>query len=143
MRVKYFSQKFSYLKNKIPITVILAKQLLVAYYIKGLPTQISMWVKRDLKTTLQEAFLEAVLVEKDMFSLKDNPDTQKDQPSTSRRRQDNSPKPTPQNKYPYEMDNMKKILQNILNDKVDLKRNNNDNQVNRRGMARPLFRRPY
>ena len=78
-----------------------------------------------------------------MFFLKDNPDVQIDQTSTSRRRQENIPKPTPQNKYPYDMDNMKKILQNISNDMVDLKRTNNENQVNNRGLARPPFRRPY
>ena len=56
--------------------VLPTEELLVSYYIKGLPTPISMWVKRTHKTTLWEAFVEAVLVDKDMFCLKDNPDSQ-------------------------------------------------------------------
>ena len=48
-----------------------------------------------------------------------------------------------QNKDPYDMENMKKLLQNISNDMVDLKRTNNDNQVNNISLARLPFRRPY
>ena len=51
----------------IPTTVFPVEELLVSYYIKGLPTQIAMWVKKDHKTTMQEYFSEAILVEKDMF----------------------------------------------------------------------------
>ena len=69
-----------------------------------------MWVKSARKPTMQGAFVEAVLVEKDMFSLKDNRNLKSDQPSTSRRRQENVSKPAPQKKYPYDMDNMKKLL---------------------------------
>ena len=83
------------------------------------------------------------MVEKDMFGLKDNPNLESDQQSTSRRRKENVSKPTPQNKDHYDMDNMKKLLQNILNDIVDLKRASNDNQVNNRGLAKPPLRIPY
>ena len=38
---------------------------------------------------------------------------------------------------------MKKLLQKISNDMVDLKRASNDNQVNNRGLPRPPLRRPY
>ena len=48
-----------------------------------------------------------------------------------------------QEKYPFKMDNMKKLLQNISNDMVDLKRTNTKNQENNRGLERPSFRRPY
>ena len=48
-RVKDYNHRFSYLKNRIPNTVLPVKELLVAYYIKGLLAQISMWVKRDPK----------------------------------------------------------------------------------------------
>ena len=47
--VKDYNHQFSYLKNRIPNMVILVEELLVAYYIKGLPTQIVMWDKRDRK----------------------------------------------------------------------------------------------
>ena len=48
-RVKDYNHRFSYLKNRIPNTVLPIEELLVACYIKGLPTQIAMWVKRDHK----------------------------------------------------------------------------------------------
>ena len=48
-RVKDYNHRFSYLKNRIPNTVLPVEELLVAYYIKGIPTQIAMWVKRDHK----------------------------------------------------------------------------------------------
>ena len=72
-----------------------------------------MLVKHARKPTFQGAFAESILVEKDMFILKYNPDLEPYQPSTSTRRKENVSKPTPQNKDPYDMDNMKKLLQNI------------------------------
>ena len=52
-RVKDFNQRFSCLKNRIPTNVLPTEELLVAYYIKGIPTPITMWVKRAHKTVLQ------------------------------------------------------------------------------------------
>ena len=78
-----------------------------------------------------------------MFCLKDNTYIQTNQPSTYHKKQENLPKPTTQNKDPFEMDNMKKLLQNISNDMVDLKRGSSDNQVNNRGQERPPLRIPY
>ena len=63
------------MKNRIPATVLPVEELLFTYYIKGLPTQIAMWVKRARKETMYEYFCEAIQVEKDMFYLKDNLDT--------------------------------------------------------------------
>ena len=51
-RVKDYNHQFSYLKNRIPNIVLPIEELLVAYYIKGLPTQIAMWVKRARKESL-------------------------------------------------------------------------------------------
>ena len=48
-RVKYYNHQFSYLKNRILSTVLPVEELLVSYYIKGLPAQIAMWVKRARK----------------------------------------------------------------------------------------------
>ena len=78
-----------------PATVLTLEELLVAYYIKGFPISISMWVKCAHKPTLQGAFAKDFLVEKDMFNFKDNPDLGPDQPSTSRRRKENISNPHP------------------------------------------------
>ena len=77
-----------------------------------------------------------------MFCLKYNLDIQTGQPSTSYKKQENLPKPTTQNKDPFEMDNMKKFLQKISNEMVDLKKTNTENQTNNRGFVRPPFRKP-
>ena len=58
-------------------------------------------------------------------------------------KQEHIPKPTMLDKYPYEMDNMKKLLQRISNDMDDLKRENGDNQGNNRVQVRPPLSRPY
>ena len=102
-----------------------------------------MWVERAHKNTMQEDFSKTILVEKDMFCLKQHLDVEADQPSTSRRRHENVPKPTPKNIDPYDMDIMKKLLQKISNDMVDFKRNNNNTQVNNRSLAKLPFKRPY
>ena len=52
-RVKDYNQRFSYLQKIIPATILPVEELLVAYYIKGLLTQIAMWVKRDHKESMQ------------------------------------------------------------------------------------------
>ena len=127
----------------IPAMVLPAEELLIAYYIKGFPTTIAMWVKCDHKTTLQHAFVEACLVEKDMYGLKDNPNHEPEIPSTSRRRKEHVPKPTTLDKDPYEMGNMKKFLQRNSNDMVDIKRENGDNQGNNRGQVRKPPKIPY
>ena len=58
--MKDFNQRFYCLKNRIHVIVFPMQDLLVSYYIKGLPTPIAVWVKRAHKVTLQEAFAEAI-----------------------------------------------------------------------------------
>ena len=109
-RVKDFNQRFSYLKNKIPTTILLFEEFLVAYYIKGLTNQIPFWVKRARKGILQEAFTEAIQVEKDIFFLKENIDTLAKRASTSHKKIENVPKIIATNSNPFSMFDMKKLL---------------------------------
>ena len=92
-----------------------------------------MWVKRGHKTTLQHTFPEDFLVEKDMYGLKDNRYHEPERHSTSKRRKEHVCNPTTLDKDPYEMDNIKKLLQRMSKDMVDLKRENGNNQGNNRG----------
>jgi hypothetical protein len=48
------------------------EHLIVAYYTKSIHNNISIWVKSSKKNTLLEFFEEAVLIEKEILSLKDN-----------------------------------------------------------------------
>ena len=77
-----------------------------------------------------------------MFFLKENHDTSVEQESTSRRKIENVPKTTATNSDPFNMSDMKKLLQKMSNEMVDLKKNSNENKTNNRGFERPTFRRP-
>ena len=57
---KDYNHWFSYLKNRILNIVLHIEELLVAYYIKDLLTEISMWIKRASKESLQDAFSESM-----------------------------------------------------------------------------------
>ena len=86
-----------------------------------------MWVKRALKESLQDVFFEAIQVERDMFCLKDNPDTTSEQVSTSSRKSDRSPKPTITSQDPFNMSEVRKLLQRMSNEMVYLNKTNNEN----------------
>ena len=101
-----------------------------------------MWIKRDRKGSLQEAFVEAIQVEKDMFCLKENPNTPAEQASTSCKKIENLLKTTATNLDPFDMTEMKKLLQKMSNEMVDLNKNSNENQINNKGFARPPFSIP-
>jgi hypothetical protein len=60
--------------------------LIVAYYTKALHNNIVIWVKRSKKNTLLEAFEEAVLIEKDILSLKDNLSSEVETTSSSKKK---------------------------------------------------------
>ena len=77
---------------------------------------------------LQHAFAEACLVEKHNYGLKDNLNHEPETPSTSMKRKENVTKPMTIDKDRYEMENIKKLLQRMSNDMVDLKRENDDIQ---------------
>ena len=101
-----------------------------------------MWVKRAHKDSLQDAFSKSIQVERDMFCLKDNPDTTFEQVSTSHRKSESSPKLAASSQDPFNISEVKKLLQIISNETVDLKKTNNENQSNNRGFNRPTFRSP-
>lgn len=46
---------------------------LISFYVTALPITIAMFVKREGKNTLTETFDEAIKIEKEMMSLKENP----------------------------------------------------------------------
>ena len=99
-------------------------------------------VKGACKETLQEAFIEAIQVEKDMCFLNENPTTLAEKASTSYGKIKNFPKTTATNFDPFNMSDMKKLLQKMSNEMVDLTKNSNESQNNNRGFERPPFKRP-
>ena len=76
-----------------------------------------------------------------MFCLKDNSDTASKQASTSHRKSDTSPKPATTSQDPFNMSEVKNLLQRMSNEMVVLKKTSNENQPNNRGFNRPPFRR--
>ena len=77
-----------------------------------------------------------------MFCLKDNPATSSEQAHTSRKKSDSSPKPTATSQDLFNMSEVKKLVQIMSNEMVDLKKTNNENHSNSRGFNRPSLRRP-
>ena len=75
-----------------------------------------------------------------MFFLKDNHDSSAEQESTSHKKVGKFPKTPTTSQDPFNMNDMKKILQKISNDMVDLKKTNNENQANNRGFNMPPLR---
>lgn len=69
-KVKYFNIRFISLKYKIHVESLPTQNLIITYYVKDLPYDIAMWVKRAQKPTLPKAFEEAFSIEKDILSLK-------------------------------------------------------------------------
>ena len=128
---------FSYLKNRIPNIVLHVKELLVAYYIKGLLTQIAMWLKRACKESLEDYFSEAIQVEREMLCLKENLESTSEQACTSCRKSDSSLKPVATIQDLFNMSEVKKLLQRMSYEMVDLKKTSNENQSNNRGFNRP------
>jgi hypothetical protein len=74
------------LKNKIHVDSMHAKNLIVAYYTMALHNNIVIWFKRSKNNTLLESFEEAVLIEKDILSLKDNLNVEAETTSSSKKK---------------------------------------------------------
>ena len=77
-KFKHFNQIFLTLENKIPNDSMPTKNLQIVYNVRALIHDIVVWVKIYHKTTLQQAFDEAIIVEKDMISLTYTPETKND-----------------------------------------------------------------
>ena len=123
-KVKYFNQRFITLKKKIHTNSMLAKKMIVSYYAKALHHTATMLVKRSKNNTLLESFEEAVLIENDMFSLKDNTNPKTKSNSSSKKKIEILTKP-PSNKKdqePIDMEILQKSFQKLSNQVVDLKR---------------------
>ena len=86
-------------------------------------------VKRARKETLQETFCKAIQVEKDIFFLNENHDTLAEQASISCGKIKKFPKTTATNFDPFNVSDMKKLLQKMSNEMVDLKKNSNENKI--------------
>jgi hypothetical protein len=116
------------------------ENLIVSYYAKSLHHTTTMWVKRSKKNTLLESFEEAVLIEKDMLSLKDNTNPDTEPSSSSKKKIEILTKP-PSNKKdqePIDMENLQKSFQKLSNQVVDLKRVAEEGSSSK-GNYRPLF----
>ena len=72
----------------------------------------------------------------------DNPNTTFEQAFISHRKSDSCPKPAATSQDPFNMSEVKKLLQRMSNEMGDIKKTNNENQSNNRGFNRPPFRRP-
>ena len=82
-KVKDFNQRFINLLNRIPEKPV--ESIQVEFYIDALPPTTAMFVKAREKRTLDEIFLEAIKVEKDIASISSHQGNAKNKPSSSER----------------------------------------------------------
>jgi hypothetical protein len=142
-KVKDFNQRFLTLKNKIPADSMPAENLVIAYYAKSLHHNTTMWVKRSKKNTLLESFEEAVLIEKDILSLKDNTNPEAESTSSSKKKIEilTRPPSNKKEKEPLDLESLHKSFQKLSNQVIDLKRSAEEGSSSK-GNYRPPFRRP-
>ena len=80
-KVRYCNQRFVNILNRIPDRP--AKSIQVEFYNATLPPPFSMFVKGKEKRTLEENFLEAIKVEKDLESISSHQGNEENNPSSS------------------------------------------------------------
>ena len=81
-KIKDFNQPFLSLRNKIHVESRPLDGVVIKFYTSGLPQTMEMFVKQTRKITLQDNFIEAIRIEKDLASLKGSQTN--DKPSSSR-----------------------------------------------------------
>ena len=87
-----------------------------------------MFVKAREKRTLAENFLEAIKVEKDLASISSHQGNRENKPSSSKksiRKKKGIPKSDSEKKEkdPTDMESMQRVIKQLINDKIDLKKN--------------------
>jgi hypothetical protein len=154
-KFKDFNQRFLTLKKKIHVDLIPAENSIVAYYTKALHKNIVIWVRRSKKNTLLEAFEEAVLIEKDILSLKDNLEkdilslkdnlsSEAETTSSSKKKIEILTRP-PQSKNQQEtldLESLQKDFHKLSNQVVELKISAEDESTSKGGF-KPPFRKPF
>jgi hypothetical protein len=143
-KVKDFNQRFPSLKNKISVDSMPTENLTVAYYTKALHNNIAIWVKRCKNNTLLESFEEAVLIEKDIMSLKDNLSSEAETTSSSKKKIEILTRP-PQAKNQQEtsdLESLQKSFQKLSNQVIELKRSTEEASTSK-GSFIPPFIKPF
>jgi hypothetical protein len=143
-KIKDFNQRFLTLKNRIPMDLMPAENLIIAYYTKDLHQSIAIWVKQSKKATLLEAFEEASQIEKDILSLKDTTSNETETSSSSKKKIKILPRPTQSKTQPErsDLENLTKFIQKLSNQVIDLKRMIEEASL-RKGPYKPPFRKPF
>jgi len=125
-KIKEFNQRFLTLRNKIPTTARPTEEVTLEFYTLALPLSVAMFVKREKLTTLEETFEEAILVEKEMTSLKTNPTNESNIASSSKKKNENPNKNSNDKKEQdnFDMENLQRVIKKFSNDLIDIKKNN-------------------
>jgi hypothetical protein len=127
-KVKYFNQIFLTLKNKIPTDSMPAESLIVAYYTKALHNNIAIWVKRSKKNTLLQSFEEAIQIENDILSLKDNLNSEFETTSSSKKKTEILTRPPQAKNQPeiLDLESLQKAFQKLSIQVIHLKRSSKE-----------------
>lgn len=143
-KIKDFNQRFLTLRNKIPTAARPVEAVTIKFYTSALPLSMAMFVKRSKLENLEETFEEAILVEKEMMSLKPHLMNESDGTSSSRKKSENSNRNNNEKKETdnFDLENLQRVIKKLSNDMIDLKKNNTETNQNR-GYFRPPFKRNF
>lgn len=81
-KIKDFNQCFLSLRNKISVESRPLEGVVIEFYTLDLPQTMAMFMKQNHKVTVQDNFIEAIRIEKDLTNLKGS--QANDKPSSSR-----------------------------------------------------------
>lgn len=140
-KINEFNQRFL---NNIPTTTRPVEEVTLELYTSALPLSIAMFFKRAKLTTLEETFDEAILVEKEISSLKANPMNETNSASTSKKNNENPNKNENEKKDQdnLDMESLQQVITKLSNDMINIKKNNSETNQNH-GYFRPPFRRNF
>ena len=123
-KLKDFNQRFNNLLNRIPKKP--TESIQVEFYTTALPPSIAMFVKAQENRTLVENFIEAMKVEKDIVSISTSQGNEENKPSSleknTKKKGSLRTDSEKQDKEPTNMASMQRVLKQIMNELIDLKK---------------------
>jgi hypothetical protein len=120
--VNDYNQHFLTLLRCIPRASKPVEDISIELYTSGLPMSMEMFVKNAEKSTLEEAFQEALKVEKNMMSLKGNPGEESSKDKGKSKEIVSKPPEEKKNYDSMDMESLQRIVKKLSNEMIDLKK---------------------
>jgi hypothetical protein len=128
-KVKYFNQCFLYLLKQTSKPIV---EVTIEFYTLSLPMSMAMFIKNVEKATLEATFQEALIIEKNMLSLKGNLEDESSKNKSKTKAKSHVTKSSKEKKYTDSMDmeSLQRIVNKLSNKLIDLKKHNGEGSSN-------------